>query len=147
MASGQKEAAFAASAARVQEVTVAIQEVHEKFFGSAAAAGIGNRNGNGDGNGDGDGDGAAAPSAWKYRPKLVEELLPKLSDACVKRLHEIDSRPFKFIVACFLTEKTRGGGVHNVSSTYWDGAKDSALVVRWENDSIACIANIFAVSL
>ncbi|PIO26236.1 hypothetical protein AB205_0119440 [Aquarana catesbeiana] len=41
----------------------------------------------------------------------------------------------------------RGGGLHSASSSFWDNTTDGSCTVRWENRTMYCIVNVFAVAI
>ena len=49
-------------------------------------------------------------------------------------------------VSCVLLEKS-GAGLRVASSCYWDQTTDGSCTVRWENQAIACIVNVFGLAV
>ena len=49
-------------------------------------------------------------------------------------------------MSCVLLEKS-GAGLRVASSCYWDQTTDGSCTVRWENQAIACIVNVFGLAV
>ena len=52
---------------------------------------------------------------------------------------------FKYCVTCVILQKDKAG-LHINSTCYWDCNTDGSVVVKWENDSMYCIVNVFALA-
>ena len=55
-------------------------------------------------------------------------------------------KPFKYIVTCVIMQKT-GVGLHVASSCFWDQATDGSCTLRWENQTMCCIVNVFGLAM
>ena len=57
-------------------------------------------------------------------------------------IHNIDT----FSVTAVIMQKT-GAGMAWASSCIWDEETDGNCTVRWENDSMYCIVNVFGLAI
>ncbi|KAJ8409872.1 hypothetical protein AAFF_G00209130 [Aldrovandia affinis] len=73
----------------------------------------------------------------QWTASIVEQSLTQL----VKQ-----GKPFKYIVNCAVMQKS-GAGLHTANSSYWDTATDGSCTVRWENRTMYCVVNVFAVAV
>uniref|UniRef100_A0A8C4V3Z2 Dynein light chain Tctex-type 3 n=1 Tax=Falco tinnunculus TaxID=100819 RepID=A0A8C4V3Z2_FALTI len=55
-------------------------------------------------------------------------------------------KTYKYIVTCAVMQRS-GAGLHTASSCFWDTTTDGACTVRWENRTMNCIVNVFAVAI
>ncbi|XP_075445662.1 dynein light chain Tctex-type 3-like [Ascaphus truei] len=55
-------------------------------------------------------------------------------------------KAYKYIVTCTVMQK-RGAGLHSANSSFWDNTTDGSCTVRWENRTMYCIVNVFAVAI
>ncbi|XP_028583250.1 dynein light chain Tctex-type 3 isoform X2 [Podarcis muralis] len=55
-------------------------------------------------------------------------------------------KTYKYIVTCAVMQKC-GAGLHTASSCFWDTTTDGTCTVRWENRTMNCIVNVFAVAI
>ncbi|XP_035757885.1 dynein light chain Tctex-type 3 isoform X1 [Egretta garzetta] len=51
-----------------------------------------------------------------------------------------------FRVTCAVMQRS-GAGLHTASSCFWDTTTDGTCTVRWENRTMNCIVNVFAVAI
>lgn len=73
----------------------------------------------------------------QWTNSIVENILSQLTKY---------EKPFKYIVTCFIMQKT-GAGLHTASSCYWDNTTDGSCTVRWENKTMYCIVSVFGLAL
>ncbi|KAG9339482.1 hypothetical protein JZ751_023621 [Albula glossodonta] len=73
----------------------------------------------------------------QWTASIVEQSLTQL----VKQ-----GKAFKYIVNCAVMQKS-GAGLHTANSCYWDTATDGSCTVRWENRTMYCVVNVFAVGV
>nr|XP_056718004.1 dynein light chain Tctex-type 3 [Euleptes europaea] len=55
-------------------------------------------------------------------------------------------KTYKYIVTCAVMQKC-GAGLHTASSCFWDTTTDGTCTVRWENRTMNCVVNVFAVAI
>ncbi|NXF37501.1 DYLT3 protein, partial [Nyctibius bracteatus] len=55
-------------------------------------------------------------------------------------------KTYKYIVTCAVMQRS-GAGLHTASSCFWDTTTDGTCTVRWENRTMNCIVNVFAVAI
>uniref|UniRef100_A0A8C3S6M7 Dynein light chain Tctex-type 3 n=1 Tax=Chelydra serpentina TaxID=8475 RepID=A0A8C3S6M7_CHESE len=55
-------------------------------------------------------------------------------------------KTYKYIVTCAVMQKS-GAGLHTASSCFWDTTTDGTCTVRWENRTMNCIVNVFAIAV
>ncbi|TFK09192.1 exonuclease 1 [Platysternon megacephalum] len=55
-------------------------------------------------------------------------------------------KTYKYIVTCAVMQKC-GAGLHTASSCFWDTTTDGTCTVRWENRTMNCIVNVFAIAV
>ncbi|XP_043853505.1 dynein light chain Tctex-type 3 [Dromiciops gliroides] len=55
-------------------------------------------------------------------------------------------KTYKYIVTCAVMQKS-GSGLHTASSCFWDTTSDGTCTVRWENQTMNCIVNVFAIAI
>ncbi len=80
-----------------------------------------------------------------YNSKEVQNWVNAISDNIIKSLTEVNKN-FKFMVTCIIMQKNDAG--LNVASTcYWNSQVDGYCTIKWENQSMFCIVNVFAVGL
>ncbi len=80
-----------------------------------------------------------------YNSKEVQNWVNLVSDNVIKALTEFNKN-FKYIVTCIIMQKNDAG--LNVASTcYWNSQIDGYCTIKWENTSMFCIVNVFAVGL
>ena len=80
-----------------------------------------------------------------YNSKEVQNWVNLVSDNVIKSLTE-SNKNFKYIVTCIIMQKNDAG--LNVASTcYWNSQIDGYCTIKWENSSMFCIVNVFAVGL
>jgi dynein light chain Tctex-type 1 len=68
-----------------------------------------------------------------------------ISDEIVKQLQGVN-RNFKYSVICTIMQKS-DAGLHMSSSCFWNTATDGNSTIRWDNDSMYCIVNVFGFAL
>ncbi len=68
---------------------------------------------------------------------ITSEILLKLKEA---------SPNFKYIVTCTIMQKS-DGGVHVETSCYWNASTDGNCAMKWENETMYCVINVFAVAI
>ena len=55
------------------------------------------------------------------------------------------SNGYKYAVTCAILQKGEMG-LHLSSTCFWDAASDGSFSVRWENGTMHCILNVFAMA-
>lgn len=80
-----------------------------------------------------------------YNTKEVQNWVNLVSDNVIKSLTDFNKN-FKYMVTCIIMQKSDAG--LNVASTcYWNSQVDGYCTIKWENQSMFCIVNVFAVGL
>lgn len=79
-----------------------------------------------------------------YDPKECQTWTNIIADNCVKTLTEISSN-FKYMANALILQKA-DCGISMSGSCYWDNDLDGSISVTWENPTLLCIVNVFAVS-
>ncbi|KAM5180988.1 dynein light chain Tctex-type 3 [Mantella aurantiaca] len=80
-----------------------------------------------------------------YDEGRVNEWMSAVVEQSLTHLVKME-KTFKYIVTCTVMQK-RGGGLHSASSSFWDNTTDGSCSVRWENRTMYCIVNVFAVAI
>ncbi|XP_075052550.1 dynein light chain Tctex-type 3 [Mixophyes fleayi] len=80
-----------------------------------------------------------------YDESRVNEWMSAVVEQSLSHLVKME-KTFKYIVTCTVMQK-RGGGLHTASSSFWDNSTDGNCTVRWENRTMYCIVNVFAVAI
>lgn len=55
-------------------------------------------------------------------------------------------KAYKYIVTCAVVQRSPYG-FHTASSCFWDTTSDGTCTVRWENRTMNCIVNVFAIAI
>uniref|UniRef100_A0A8C8YC67 Dynein light chain Tctex-type 3 n=1 Tax=Prolemur simus TaxID=1328070 RepID=A0A8C8YC67_PROSS len=55
-------------------------------------------------------------------------------------------KAYKYIVTCAVVQKS-AYGFHTASSCFWDTTADGTCTVRWENRTMNCVVNVFAIAI
>jgi hypothetical protein len=118
----------------VLAANTALQKVHDSILGG------GSRNSE-------DEKSTECLPALKYSGKMIESVIPRLSQQCVESLQKIDTENgYKFLVSCVICQNN-GTGLHKGSACLWNAETDSSIVVRFENSELICFATCFAIAL
>ncbi|XP_018409017.1 PREDICTED: dynein light chain Tctex-type 3 [Nanorana parkeri] len=80
-----------------------------------------------------------------YDEGRVNEWMSAVVEQSLTHLVKLE-KTFKYIVTCTVMQK-RGGGLHSATSSFWDNTTDGSCTVRWENRTMYCIVNVFAVAI
>ncbi|XP_073472450.1 dynein light chain Tctex-type 3 [Aquarana catesbeiana] len=80
-----------------------------------------------------------------YDEGRVNEWMSAVVEQSLTHLVKLE-KTYKYIVTCTVMQK-RGGGLHSASSSFWDNTTDGSCTVRWENRTMYCIVNVFAVAI
>mmetsp|Transcript_33000 Transcript_33000/g.58071 ORF Transcript_33000/g.58071 Transcript_33000/m.58071 type:complete len:112 (-) Transcript_33000:2714-3049(-) len=81
----------------------------------------------------------------EYISTEAQQWTSQLSEQLVLDLKELSSN-FKFCITCVIMQRLEAG-LHISSTCYWDTTTDGSLTVKWDNKSMYCIVNIFALAL
>jgi dynein light chain Tctex-type 1 len=79
-----------------------------------------------------------------YQSGEVQSWTGQVSEEVVTELKEVNSN-FKYCVTCVIMQKANAG-LHISSTCFWDCNTDGSLTVKWENDTMYCIVNVFGLS-
>ncbi|XP_051639942.1 dynein light chain Tctex-type 3-like, partial [Manacus candei] len=55
-------------------------------------------------------------------------------------------KTYKYVVTYAVVQRS-GAGLHTTRSCFWDTTTDGTCAVRWENQTMNCIVNVFAVTI
>jgi len=80
-----------------------------------------------------------------YNASDVQKWTNDITKGIIDKLKEL-SNNFKFIVTCAIMQKCEGG-LHVASTCYWSTSTDGNCALRWENETLYCIINVFALAL
>ncbi|RWS26594.1 hypothetical protein B4U80_08047 [Leptotrombidium deliense] len=80
-----------------------------------------------------------------YQHTKVNQWSNAVSEQLIAQLTKT-SKAFKYIVTCVIVQKT-GAGVNTSTSCFWDSTTDTSCIVRWENKSLHCIVQVFALAI
>lgn len=80
----------------------------------------------------------------EYSQEDVQQWTAQLSEEIVKLLKELSSN-FKYCVSCVILQKG-DAGMHMSSTCFWDSALDGSVAIKWENNSMYCIVNIYGIA-
>eukprot|EP00826_Nyctotherus_ovalis_P063482 TRINITY_DN9311_c0_g1_i5.p1 TRINITY_DN9311_c0_g1~~TRINITY_DN9311_c0_g1_i5.p1 ORF type:complete len:111 (-),score=34.61 TRINITY_DN9311_c0_g1_i5:88-420(-) len=80
-----------------------------------------------------------------YSPSDVQSWTSDITSEILSRL-QLVSANFKYIATCAIMQKCESG--LNVStSCYWSTNTDGDCALKWENESLYCIVNVFSIAL
>lgn len=88
---------------------------------------------------------ACIPPEANYTARKVNEWIDAVADACLRDL-AAQGRPYKYAVACSLTQRT-GAGLATAAAAYWDPRRDASHAVVWENEHLQCLVTVHALCL
>ncbi|XP_029459487.1 dynein light chain Tctex-type 3-like [Rhinatrema bivittatum] len=80
-----------------------------------------------------------------YDPEKINQWMAAVVEQCLTHLVKL-GKMYKYIVSCTVMQKT-GAGLHTASSCFWDNRTDGNCTVRWENRTMYCVVNVFAVAI
>jgi len=83
-----------------------------------------------------------------YETAQAEIWSQRISEQVVVALQRF-SPEYKYCSTCVIISKERNiendSGVHINSTCYWNNSSDGSLVIRWEDPTMYCIINVFAI--
>ncbi|CAG9335732.1 unnamed protein product [Blepharisma stoltei] len=80
-----------------------------------------------------------------YQEDKVESWCSNIPQSIIRNLHEFN-KGFKFCATCVITRKN-SSSLHINSTCLWNPSLDGFIVVKWENATMHCIINVFAIAL
>lgn len=80
-----------------------------------------------------------------YTPFAAQDAATVCAERLMIAIREITRNDFKLVVNVQVLQK--GGGLHTVSSCYWDSIHDGSTVIRYENESIIAVATVYGIRL
>ena len=80
-----------------------------------------------------------------YNQSEVQNWTAEVSEKVALALKDISSN-FKYAVTCVVMQKGEAG-LHISSTCFWDSSTDGSFSIKWENASMHCILNVFALVL
>lgn len=80
-----------------------------------------------------------------YNQSEVQNWTAEVSEKVALGLKDISSN-FKYAVTCVIMQKGEAG-LHISSTCFWDSSTDGSFSIKWENATMHCILNVFALVL
>ena len=80
-----------------------------------------------------------------YNQGEVQNWTAEVSEKVALSLKDISSG-FKYAVTCVIMQKGEAG-LHISSTCFWDSSTDGSFSIKWENATMHCILNVFALVL
>ena len=80
-----------------------------------------------------------------YNQKDSDKWVESITKEAIVKIKDI-SLNFKFIAACTILEK-KDAGLSISSSCFWDSTKDGNLTTSWQNETILCVVNVYALAI
>ena len=80
-----------------------------------------------------------------YHPKNSQQWTNEIAEAIIGELRAHNDK-FKHIVTCIILQKGESG-LSLTSTCYWNSQLDGNITIRWENESMYCIVNLFGIAL
>uniref|UniRef100_A0A3B4ZBI4 Dynein light chain Tctex-type 1 n=1 Tax=Stegastes partitus TaxID=144197 RepID=A0A3B4ZBI4_9TELE len=80
-----------------------------------------------------------------YQHSRVKQWNSSVIEQCLSQLNKL-GKPFKYIVNCIIMQKT-GAGLQTACACFWDNSTDGCCAVKWENESMHCIVNVFGMAI
>ena len=80
-----------------------------------------------------------------YNQSEVQNWTAEVSEKVALQLKDISSS-FKYAVTCVIMQKGEAG-LHISSTCFWDSSTDGSFSIKWENATMHCILNVFALVL
>ena len=80
-----------------------------------------------------------------YHPKDSQSWTNQIAENLISELRAYNTN-FKHIVTCIILQKGESG-LSLTSTCYWNSTMDGNITIRWENDSMYCIVNLFGIAL
>mmetsp|Transcript_91910 Transcript_91910/g.163631 ORF Transcript_91910/g.163631 Transcript_91910/m.163631 type:complete len:111 (+) Transcript_91910:62-394(+) len=78
----------------------------------------------------------------QYQKDRVSAWSSQIIDECLKELTKVN-KPFKYVVTCIIMQKN-GSPMHTGLALHWDTKTDGTSCVQVGNDTMDCIATVFA---
>ena len=83
--------------------------------------------------------------AKTYSQGEVQNWTAEVSEKVALALKDLSSN-FKYAVTCVIMQKGEAG-LHISSTCFWDSSTDGSFSIKWENATMHCILNVFALVL
>ncbi|XP_074594758.1 dynein light chain Tctex-type-like [Brevipalpus obovatus] len=80
-----------------------------------------------------------------YQHNKVEGWTSEICESILKTLMDKEWS-YKYIVTSAIVQKN-GAGFHSSTSCYWEPTTDSSIMIKWENKSLHCTVQVFALAL
>ncbi len=80
-----------------------------------------------------------------YNPMDVQGWTNAITSEVVNKLKAISTN-FKYIVTCAIMQKSEAG-LHVATTCYWSTSTDGNCALKWENESLYCIINVFSLAI
>ncbi|KAL4840793.1 hypothetical protein H8958_010177, partial [Nasalis larvatus] len=83
----------------------------------------------------------------KEAHNVVEECVDGVSALEQSLTHLVKlGKAYKYIVTCAVVQKSTSG-FPAASSGFWNTTSDGTCTIRWENQTMNCIVNVFAIAI
>ena len=79
-----------------------------------------------------------------YSAADVQGWTNAITSEITSKLKEVSTN-FKYIVTCAIMQKCEGG-LHVASTCYWSTSTDGNCAFKWENETLYCIINVYALA-
>ncbi|XP_037676709.1 dynein light chain Tctex-type 3 [Choloepus didactylus] len=80
-----------------------------------------------------------------YNQNNINQWTAKIVEQSLTHLVKL-GKAYKYVVTCAVAQRS-AYGFHTASSCFWDTTSDGTCTVRWENRTMNCIVNVFAISI
>lgn len=80
-----------------------------------------------------------------YNQKDSDKWVESVTKETIVKIKDVTAN-FKYIAACVILEK-KDAGLSISSSCFWDSTKDGSFTTSWQNDTILCVVNIYALAI
>ena len=84
-------------------------------------------------------------SRHTYQSDQVESWTRELAQICTDEFSKLKGS-YKYITHVMIMQRT-GGGMHTASCCYWDQNSDGNCVLRWENQDIHVVVDVFGIAM
>uniref|UniRef100_A0ABI0NM10 Dynein light chain Tctex-type 3 n=2 Tax=Bos taurus TaxID=9913 RepID=A0ABI0NM10_BOVIN len=80
-----------------------------------------------------------------YNQNNIDQWTANIVEQSLAHLVKL-GKAHKYIVTCAVVQRSPYG-FHTASSCFWDTTSDGTCTVRWENRTMNCIVNVFAIAI
>lgn len=80
-----------------------------------------------------------------YNQENINQWTANIVEQSISHLVKL-GKAYKYIVTCAVVQRS-AFGFHTASSCFWDTTSDGTCTVKWENRTMNCIVNVFAIAI